>query len=132
VLSHPFRSAAAALAALGLLQASALATAAPQPAANAAYGRWSERDQKLDFEVRPGKTPNELVLVIPKDVAFPGSHQFVLAKRGEGLFEANDPGRPKVSLSVESASKAKLKVRGQGATDRGTWISMNDYTLVRR
>jgi hypothetical protein len=133
VLGHRFASlryGVGVLAALGLLQASAYA--APQSTTSAAYGRWTERDIKLDFEVRPAANPNQLVLVIPKDVTFPGSHEFLLAKAADGSFESHERDRPKVSLSVKSGTEAKLKVRGHGATDRGTWIAMNDYTLVRR
>jgi hypothetical protein len=108
------------------------ATAAPRPAAPATAGRWVERDTNLNFDIRPGAKPDQLVLVMPKDVAFPGSHEFVLARRGDGGFASEERGRPRVLLAFQSADKASLKVRGQGSTERGTWISINDYILVRR
>jgi hypothetical protein len=132
IVHHRFSSPAA-VAASALLLAPVLAAAAPQPAANPIYGRWSERDIKnLDFELRPGAKPDQLVLVIPSAVTFPGSHEFVLAKRPDGVFASQEPGRPRVVLAFESAAKAKLKVHGQGATKTGTWVAINDYTLVRR
>lgn len=114
------------------MQAPTLALAAPQPPAAPNYGRWQERDLKLQFEIRPGAKANNLVLVLPQDVAFPGSHEFVLAKQSGGAFEAAaNAGRPKVSLSFESSSRALLKVRGGGSTKAGIWVAMNDYMLVR-
>jgi hypothetical protein len=108
------------------------AAAAPRPAAPVTAGRWVERDTNLNFDIRPGAEPDQLVLVMPKDVAFPGSHEFVLARRGDGGFASEERGRPSVLLAFQSADKASLKVRGQGSTERGTWISINDYILVRR
>jgi hypothetical protein len=87
-----------------------------------------DRDDKSDFEVRPDANPNQLVLMIPSTVELPGNHQFLLRKAGDGSYEARDPGRPKVSLSFKSASKASLKVWGHGAN----WIFFNLYTLDRR
>lgn len=132
-MDHRFSSPAAAVAAVALLQLPTQSAAAPQPAANPVYGHWSERDLKnLDFEIRPGAKPDQLVLVVPSSVNFPGSHEFVLAKRPDGVFASKEPGRPQVALAFESAGKAKLKVHGQGSTKTGTWVSINDYTLVRR
>jgi hypothetical protein len=128
---HRFSSPAAAAAAALLLLPN-LSAAAPQPAANPIYGRWFEKSVNLDFDIRPGAKPDQLVLVIPGSVKFPGSHEFVLAKHPDGVFVSKEPGRPQVLLAFESPAKAKLKVHGQGSTQTGTWISMNDYTLVRR
>jgi hypothetical protein len=107
------------------------ATAGPQTGAPT-YGFWSERDANLDFEVRPGSKPDQLVLVIPLSASFPASHEFVLDRRTDGAFAPEEHHRPKILLSFQSSAKAILKVRGQGATSSGTWIAMNDYTLVRR
>jgi hypothetical protein len=126
-----FRLAAGVLAGLGLL-APAVASAAPPAPANPTYGHWAERDLKLDFEIRPGAKPDQVMLIIPKDVTFPGSHQFLLTKRAGGSFEAAEPGRPKVALAFKSSSQANLKVRGHGSTATGAWMAINDYTLVRR
>jgi hypothetical protein len=120
--------AATAVASLATLQAAA----APRPAAPAAAGRWVERDTNLNFDIRAGAKPDQLVLVMPKDVSFPGNHEFVLARRGDGGFASEERGRPRVLLAFQSADKASLKVRGQGSTERGTWISINDYILIRR
>jgi hypothetical protein len=131
-VDHRFWSSAA-LTAAALLLAPTLSAAAPPVATAPVYGRWSERDiRDLDFDIRPGARSDQLVVVIPDSVTFPGSHEFVLAKRPDGVFASKEPGRPKVALAFESATKAKLKVHGQGATQTGTWISINDYTLVRR
>jgi hypothetical protein len=133
IVDHRFSSPAAAVAAVALLLLPTQSAAAPQPAATPVYGRWSERDIKnLDFDIRPGAKPDQLVLVVPSSVNFPGSHEFVLAKRPDGVFASKEPGRPQILLAFASPVKAKLKVHGQGATKTGTWISINDYTLVRR
>jgi len=133
MVDHRIASPAAVGAAVALLLLATLAAAAPQAAAKPIYGRWSERDIKnLDFDIRPGAKPDQLLLIVPSSISFPGSHEFVLAKRPDGVFASKEPGRPNVLLAFESPTKAKLKVRGQGATKTGTWISMNDYTLVRR
>jgi hypothetical protein len=131
-VDHRFWSSAA-LTAAALLLAPTLSAAAPPVATAPVYGRWSERDiRDLDFDIRPGARSDQLVVVIPDSVTFPGSHEFVLAKRPDGVFASKEPGRPQVVLAFESPAKAKLKVHGQGATQTGTWISINDYTLVRR
>ena len=92
------------------------------------------REEKVDFEVRPGANPDQLVLVIPTTLEHRGcwraefrDHEFLLNKAGDGSYKAHDPGRPKVSLSFKSASKASLYVWGRDAN--GT--CMNGYTLVR-
>jgi hypothetical protein len=130
---HRFSTiAATAVAGLAILQAAPQSAAAPRPAAPATAGRWVERDTNLNFDIRPGAKPDQLVLVMPKDVVFPGSHEFVLAKRGDGAFASEERGRPRVLLAFPSADKANLKVRGQGSTERGVWIAVNDYILIRR
>ncbi|MDB5476528.1 MAG: hypothetical protein JWP49_2039 [Phenylobacterium sp.] len=133
IVPHRFSTipAIALAAGLAILGAAPQAAAGPPPAP-ATAGRWVERDTNLNFDIRPGAKPDQLVLMIPKDVAFPGSHEFVLARRGDGGFASEERGRPKVLLAFQSADKASLKVRGQGSTERGTWISINDYLLVRR
>jgi hypothetical protein len=108
-----------------------IAFGAPEASAAPTFGGWEERDMKTHFEVYPGPTPKQVVVVIPKDVTFPGSHRFLLTKGAGGSYEAAERDRPRVSLLFDGPSKAKLSLRGSGTTASGTWISMNDFTLVR-
>jgi hypothetical protein len=73
-----------------------------------AAGTWVNASSDLDFEIRPGARPDQLVLLVPSAVTFPGDHEFVLAKQRDGSFVADEPGRPKVTLSFASSSKAKV------------------------
>lgn len=128
----PRRALAAAVACAPLALVAGHALAAPEKLAAPSYGQWEERDHKLQFEIQPGAKPDKLVLVMPQDVAFPGSHRFILARQADGAFKAEDAGRPAVTLSFTSPSQASLKIRGAGSTKRETWLTMNDYLLVRR
>lgn len=101
-------------------------------AAPVTYGRWEERDNKLGFELRKAEKPNALTIVIPKEVSFPGSHDFLLIRRPDGSFQSAEVGRPSVALTFKSATEASLKIRGRGQTKREVWIAMSDYLLVRR
>lgn len=96
------------------------------------YGRWEERDNKLGFELRKGEKPNALTIVIPKEVSFPGSHEFSLVRRPDGSFQSAETGRPSVVLAFKSSTEASLKIRGRGQAQREIWFVMNDYLLVRR
>lgn len=121
-----------AMAGIGLLPIQTTASAAASEPSQTYYGRWVERDLKLPFDVRPGANDNQVVLVMPSAVNFPGSHEYRLQKVHGDHFEANGgPERPTVLIWFKSASKAELKVRGSGGNDRGNWISINDYLLVR-
>jgi hypothetical protein len=128
---------AGALVGAALLLAPAISKAATDKADQSYLGRWVDSDHKLTFDVRPAANDDQLVLVIPTGVNFPGSHEFRLHRAHGERFQANDPGRPSVFLWFKSASKAELKVKGHGATAgttgavSGYWMSINDYALIR-
>ncbi len=127
------RMATLALVAFALTTAGSTALAAGMDAtAPVTYGRWEERDNNLGFELRKADTPNALTIVIPKEVSFPGSHDFLLIRRPDGSFQSAEAGRPSIALTFKSATEASLKVRGRGQTEREVWIAMSDYLLVRR
>ncbi|HEX3699906.1 MAG TPA: hypothetical protein VHV27_04460 [Phenylobacterium sp.] len=123
------------LTALGLAQTCAAASAAPQLAASAVVGPWDERDTHQHFDVRAGANPNQLVVTIPKELQFPGSHSFVLTRTGPATFtvKATDA-RPGVQLSFTSPTAGRLKMAGAGHTTGahgGVWMAVNDFTLRR-
>ncbi|MHB8286861.1 MAG: hypothetical protein ACYDD1_19585 [Caulobacteraceae bacterium] len=125
------RAAVGLMAGVVVAQESQTSFAASVSSASPTFGGWQERDMKIPFEVRPGATPKQIIVVIPKDVEFPGNHQFVLTKAPDGAYQAIEHDRPRVSLVVNSPLRANLSVRGSGTTSSGTWVSMNDFTLVR-
>jgi len=125
------RVAAGLVTGIAIAQPPQTSLAATNLSAAPSFGGWQERDMKIPFEVRPGPTPNQLFVVIPKDVKFPGDHQFLLTKASDGTYKAAEQDRPHVSLLFDSAVKANLSVRGSGTTASGTWVSMNEFTLVR-
>lgn len=122
------------LAATALFGLPALAAPAPTPT-TAVSGVWVERDLHYRFSIRPGATPNQLVVTLPKDVQFPGDHTFVLARTGPLAFASKEQAnRPKVSVSFKSPARGDLKVAGAGDTHAphgGAWMMMEDFTLVR-
>jgi hypothetical protein len=125
------RALVALMAAIAVAPSTSMAVAAPRESAASGLGAWQERDMKTRFDVRPGPTPKQIFVVIPKDVTFPGSHQFLLTKGADGAYGSAERNRPKVSLVFDGSAKARLSVRGSGATASGSWIAMNDFILVR-
>ena len=106
----------AALAAFGVGHAAP--PTAPRLAASTVAGQWDERDTHLHFQVRPGATPDQLVVTVPKDLQFPGSHDFVLTRSAPATFRvhATDQ-RPGLQLAFKSPAQAELKIAGIGTAD---------------
>jgi hypothetical protein len=120
----------AALAAFGVGHAAP--PTAPRLAASAVAGQWDERDTHLHFQVRPGATPDQLVVTVPKDLQFPGSHDFVLTRTAPTTFRVNATDqRPGVQVAFKSPAEAELKIAGAGNTPKGAWMMANDYVLKR-
>jgi hypothetical protein len=116
--------------ALGALRATDTAVAA-QASVVPTYGAWEERDMKLPFEIRPSGAKGQLILIVPKDVTFPGRHDYVMTADKSGLYKGNGADRPAAELSFVSPSLAKLKLHGGGSTPYGAWLAVNDYILVK-
>jgi hypothetical protein len=128
-----FAALAAAAAAFGLAQAAAQAP--PRLATSAVAGAWDERDTHQHFAVRPGANPDQLVVTIPKDLQFPGSHDFVLTRTAPATFtvKATDD-RPGFQLTFKSPAEGRLKMAGAGHTKGphgGAWFAVNDFILRR-
>jgi hypothetical protein len=121
-------------AALGL--PAVAAQAAPAPIATSAVaGPWDERDTHLHFAIRPGANPNQIVVTVPKDLAFPGGHDFVLTRTAPTAFsvKATDE-RPGLLVIFKSPAEAHLKIAGAGSTKGahgGAWMMVNDFILKR-
>jgi hypothetical protein len=119
-----------------LLGAAALALAAPAFAAPmsaaSVSGAWVERDVHTHFSIKPGANPNQLLVTLPNDLQFPGSHTFLLTRTGDasfGMREEHD--RPKVTVSFRSPARGELKMAGAGQIGGKSWVMVNDFTLVR-
>ena len=124
---------AASAAGIALLPvAAASAPAPPKLATSAVAGPWDERDTHLHFQVRPGATPDQLVVTVPKHLAFPGSHDFVLTRAAPATFWVNATDqRPGVQVAFKSPAEAELKIAGAGHTPKGAWMMVNDFVLRR-
>jgi hypothetical protein len=118
--------------ALGLPALAASAAPAPKLATAAVAGPWDERDTHLHFQLRPGATPDQLVVTVPKDLAFPGAHDFVLTRTAPAAFRVNATDqRPGLQIAFKSPAEAELKIAGAGKTPKGAWMMVNDYVLRR-
>jgi hypothetical protein len=124
---------AAALAAgIALLPVAASAAPPPKLATAAIAGPWDERDTHLRFAIHAGPTPDQLVVTVPKDLQFPGSHDFVLTRTAPMTFRVNATDqRPGVQVAFKSPAEAELKLAGAGKTPKGAWMMANDYVLKR-
>ena len=126
-----FPTVTASLAVLALLQGAA--SAAPPPIATTAVaGPWEERDTHQHFALRPGATPDQLVVTIPKELQFPGDHDFVLTRTASTTFRIHaTDARPGVQVTFKSAADAHLNIAGAGRTPHGAWATLNDFILKR-
>lgn len=105
---------------------------APKIAVSAVAGPWDERDAHLRFQVSAGETPDQLVVTVPKDLQFPGSHDFVLTRTAPATFRVNATDqRPGLQIAFKSAAQAELKIAGAGKTPKGAWMMVNDFVLKR-
>jgi hypothetical protein len=124
-----------ALLAIGLVAVSAPSLAATETLPNAVSGVWLERDVHYHFDIRSGADANQLIVTLPKDLQFPGSRAFILTRTGPASFACKEaPNRPKVTVSFKSPTRGELKMAGAGSTNAphgGTWMAVNDFTLVR-
>lgn len=126
------RQPAAAAAALVLFPLAASAAPPAKIVASAVAGPWDERDTHLHFQLRPGATPDQLVVTVPKDLAFPGAHDFVLTRTAPATFRVNATDqRPGVQIAFKSPAQAELKIAGAGKTPKGAWMMVNDFVLKR-
>lgn len=124
-LIAPFLIAAATLA------LSAPAFAAPMSAASVS-GAWVERDIHTHFSIKAGANPNQILVTLPNDLQFPGSHTFVLTRTGDASFGMKEEhNRPKVAVSFTSPARGDLKMAGAGQIGGKSWVMINDFTLVR-
>ncbi|THD80603.1 MAG: hypothetical protein E7812_07695 [Phenylobacterium sp.] len=124
--------AAASAAALALVPGASAAAPAPKLATSAVAGAWDERDTHQRFVIRLGANADQLVVTIPNELQFPGSHAFVLTRTAPATFrlQATDA-RPGVEVAFKSAADARLKIAGAGHTPHGVWMTVNDFVLKR-
>jgi hypothetical protein len=118
---------------IALLPVAAASAPAPSKIATAAVaGPWDERDTHLRFVIHPGPTPDQLVVTVPKDLQFPGSHDFVLTRTTPATFRvAATDQRPGIQVAFKSPAEAELKIAGAGHTPKGAWMMVNDFVLKR-
>lgn len=114
------------------------AIAAPDVPMSALYGTWSQENPPLRYQLRSAPEGNahgdargdKVVLVIPDDVAFPGSHEFTLTRHGERL-EFSGADRPSITFTLTSAKTATLLIKGSGTNGgKGVWMVYEEESLT--
>ena len=94
-------------------------------------GTWFQEVPPAHFPIKPGTQPNQVVLTIPAELIPLPAQDYVLTRKNDTTWAFNGADLPTVTLTLESANKATLNLRGKGKTAKGSWFVYQVMNLKR-